>query len=65
MKCMPPHSDNMLIFFGYKAVLLDGEKIKSWKHARQTSLADIKVMPKNNEDKGRQFKSRSWPPLIR
>lgn len=65
VKCMPPHSDNKLIFFAYKAVQSAGVKYKSWNDAREGNLRDVGVMPPSRVDIGRQFAKTQRPPLIR
>lgn len=59
MKCYPPLSDNPLIFFSHKALLVNHVKHKSWKEARQLSLMDIKPMPSTSLEVSRHFKARA------
>lgn len=66
MKCYPPLSDNRLIFFTHKALLVDLQRHKSWKSARDSSLREVRHMPAGREEEDRRFTPRSrWPPLIR
>lgn len=61
---MPPHSDNKLIFFAYKTVLVNGVRCKSWKETRELSLKDIPIIPPSATDLARRFTKREWPPLV-
>eukprot|EP00752_Nemacystus_decipiens_P002257 g2138.t1 len=65
VKCYPPLSDNRLIFFTHKALLVDLVRHKSWKTARDSSLRNVSHLPAAKEEQGRRFTPRRWPPLIR
>eukprot|EP00903_Cladosiphon_okamuranus_P019581 g18009.t1 len=65
VKCYPPLSDNHLIFFTHKALLVDLVKHNSWKTARDSSLREVNLLPAAKEEEDRRFTPRRWPPLIR
>lgn len=65
MKCYPPLSDNRLIFFQHKALLVDEINVKNWKAVKDTYLSKVKLMPPSKEDIEREFKPRKRPPLVR
>lgn len=65
VKCCPPFSDNRLIFFQPKALLVDRAKHKSWKSVKDSSLKKVRLIPTSTEDKACQFKPQSRPPLVR
>ncbi|CBN78074.1 DEAD box helicase [Ectocarpus siliculosus] len=63
VKCYPPLSDNQLIFFQQKALLVDHQHPKSWKNVRESSLRKVKLLPAGKEEEERQFTPRQWPTL--
>ncbi|CAN0530272.1 unnamed protein product, partial [Ectocarpus sp. 12 AP-2014] len=63
VKCYPPLSDNQLIFFQQKALLVDHQYPKSWKNVRESSLRKVKLLPAGKEEEERQFTPRQWPTL--
>lgn len=65
MKCYPPLSDNALIFFSHKALLVNHVKHKSWKEAQQLSLRNVMPMPSTNLENARQFKAKARSPRVR
>ncbi|CAM9520022.1 unnamed protein product, partial [Hapterophycus canaliculatus] len=65
VKCYPPLSDNQLIFFSHKALLVNNLRHRSWKDARESTLREVLLLPAGKEEEERQFKPRSWPPLIK
>lgn len=65
VKCYPPLSDNELIFFQHKALLVDNVSPKNWKAVRNSSLKKVQVLPATPGEKKRQFKPRTWLPLVR
>ena len=58
-------SDNELIFFQHKALLVDNERTKNWKAVRTSSLKKVPVLPGPPGEEKRQFKRRNWLPLVR
>lgn len=65
VKFYPPLSDNQLIFFSHKAVLVNHQSHKSWREAREGSLREVLLLPAGKEEEERKFKPRQWPPLIK
>lgn len=65
MKCYPPLSDNALIFFSHKALLVNHVKHKNWKEAQQLSLRNVMPMPSTNVENARQFKAKARLPPVR
>ncbi|CAM9621477.1 unnamed protein product [Scytosiphon promiscuus] len=65
VKCYPPLSDNQLIFFSHKALLVDHHRHKSWKDAREGTLRKVLLLPAGKEEEERQFQPRQWPPLVK
>lgn len=65
VKCYPPLSDNRLIFFTHKALLVDLQRHKNWHSARDSSLREVSHLPAAAGEADRRFTPRRWPPLIR
>lgn len=64
MKFYPPYTDNMLIFFGHKALFVNNVKCENWKVTRSNALRDVTLIPEFSQDKTMQSKLKSRPPLV-
>ena len=65
VRCHPPLSDNQLIFFLRKALLVDQVKPKTWRVARDTSLCSVPLMPPCEGKTSTRYTPKTRPPLVR